>query len=111
MQMDRNLNEDGRGKYALVLLRSLLNYVGSGPFDGHAPNIQAALDTLRDAGALDLGNSTDTEFFVIRLKDRSAEAALNAYATDAAQYDQEWAREVFALADKAKHHPCKKTPD
>lgn len=112
MRLDRNDN-GGRGKYALILLRKLESFETTGTFGpAYTPEVQAALDTLDKAGALDWGMAeTDAEFFLIRLKDRSAAPALHAYAVDACEYDQEWAREVFALADAARAHPNKKTPD
>ncbi len=103
MKMDRNENEDGLGKYALVLLRKLRPVKGA---------VQDALSVLEREGLLDWGTSgTPAEFFLVRLKDRSAEAALRAYADDAMAYDAEWAQEVYLLADRAMHHPSKKTPD
>lgn len=113
MKMDRHINADGRGKYALILLRNLMQYECSGPFDGFAPNIQAALDELTSAGVIDFGNAgTDSEFFLIRLKDRHAAAALSAYARSAEEYGEtEWAKEVRALATVAAMHPSKKQPD
>ncbi len=85
MKLDRNINPDGRGKYALIKLRELY---------------------------IDHGDTPDTEFFVIRLKDKYAEAALRAYA-DAAIIDgeSEWGLEVGALAAKAAAHPNKRKPD
>ena len=113
MKMDRHINADGCGKYALILLRRLMQYEGSGPFDGFAPNIQAALDELSKAGVLDFGMAnTDGEFFLIRLKDRHAAAALSGYARSAEEHGEtEWAEEVRTLATKAAMHPGKKRPD
>lgn len=109
MKLDRNDNSDGLGKYALILLRELRRYETLGTFNAE---ISAALETLEKAGALDWGNAgSGGEFFLIRLKDRGAEAALRAYADDAVGYDTEWAHEVYGLAGRAKHHPSKKTPD
>ena len=113
MKLDRNIQErNGLGKYALIKLRELEYFAGHvSTFELWTPEVREAFGLFEDCHALDWGNTADSEFFVIRLKDRSAAAALNAYATDAAQYDQEWAREVFAMADRAAAHPSKKTPD
>ena len=113
MQLDRNINEDGCGKYAVINLRRLNDvHSHAGTFHRWSPAIEEALKTLDEAGCLDWGKAGgDSEFFLIRLKDRSAEAALRAYANDAAQYDGVWAAQVADLADVAAAHPAKKTPD
>lgn len=61
--------------------------------------------------SVDFGNTPDTEFFVIRLKDKHAATALAAYATSAYQGDIEYAHEVMELASRAFHNPNKKQPD
>jgi hypothetical protein len=86
MKLDRHINPDGRGKYALINYR-----------------------TLR----VELGDTPETEFFVIKLKDKYAMAALYAYA-HAAELDgeHEWADEVRALAARSgPAHPLCHTPD
>lgn len=105
MKLDRNLNPDGRGKYALVLMREIPEN------DLDRDEVESALSTLNHHGCLDYGEAADNEFFVIRLKDRSAEAGLFAYSKDAESYDMEYAAEVRALADKAATHLNKKQPD
>lgn len=106
MKLDRNINRNGVGKYALILLRNTATV--SEQESGH---VEAAINTLNHAGCLDYGEARDNEFFVIRLKDQNAEAALRAYAKAAETHDPEWAHEVAALADKAANHPRKKRPD
>lgn len=94
MRLDRNINADGRGKYALVLMRKL---VGDIP-----PDTAAALDLLQERGLLDFGEAyTEREFFVIRLKDRYAAEALEAYANEAGKADSEYADEIREMADRA----------
>src|ERR1051326_5459170 len=99
MKMDRNIpGNNGRGKYALLLLRRLEAYEDQNTFGGLRPDIAAALKTLEDAGIIDWGIAeTESEFFLIRLKDRCAQAALLAYAREASTFDVEWAAEVERL--------------
>jgi hypothetical protein len=87
MKLDRNINPDGKGKYALIKLREK-------PF------------------VVDFGDTPDSDFFVIRLKDKYAAPALLAYSLAAREDgDIEWADEVFRLAEKAANHPGKRKPD
>lgn len=73
MNLDRNENKDGKGKYALILLRQLQP---ANPHDIHALAQQVA----RKPDCIDLGNrGSDSEFFVLRLKDKYAADALEAY--------------------------------
>jgi hypothetical protein len=106
MKLDRNINENGDGKYALLLLRR---------FDKLNEQDQcfarAAFRTLEALGILDWGGGGDEEFFVIRLRDKHASWALAAYAKSARHDDAEFADEVQALADKAYCHPNQKRPD
>lgn len=112
MKLDRNVNGDGRGKYALILLRKLAEFEGPGTFDGVSPNIAAAIDTLDKAGLIDWGIvGTESEFFVTKLKDKNAAPSLFAYAQRAAEDDPEWAAEVRRLAERAACSPWLKTPD
>lgn len=95
MKLDRNINSDGRGKYALLNWRT---------------------------SKIEFGNTPNTEFFVIKLKDRFAAPALRAYAESVEKFAneigghegielQEYAGEIFALAETAIDHPLQKTPD
>lgn len=84
MKLDRNVNSNGRGKYAIINLRTNL---------------------------VEWGDTPDQEFFVIKLKDKYAEAALMAYANAANADDSEYAHEVRELALRAKEHPLKRRPD
>lgn len=86
MKLDRNINATGIGKYALINLRK--NTVEWGSV------------------------GSDDEFFVFKLKDVYAPAALEAYAAAAEPFDPEWAAEVRELASRAGiNHPHCKTPD
>jgi hypothetical protein len=111
MKLDRNLSDNGRGKYALLLLRRLQNFE-AGTFGELAPQIASAIETLDKAGLLDWGiTGTESEFFVTRLKDRYAAPSLYAYANAAAGEDPEWAAEVSALARVAEASPWQQRPD
>ena len=104
MKLDRNINADGLGKYALLKLRNLRR---------GDPAVDAALRTLDEAGILDWGNTVDSEFFVIRLKDKYADDALFRYALSA-RHDGEddYGREIEEMAERAgPNHPNCKKPD
>ena len=103
MKLDRNLNPDGRGKYALLKLRRQAQ-----PF---SPDLQECAQKLKDAGLLDFGGTPETDFFVIRLKDKYAAPALGAYAAAALRDDPEYAEEIFTLAGMAAAHPNQRMPD
>ncbi len=112
MKLDRNIpGNEGRGKYALILLRKLAAYEPEGAFA--ASPVMDAIALLDREGLIDWGlQGSDSEFFVMRLKDRSARPALLAYAADARSYDSEWAAEVRELAaHSGPSHPGCKTPD
>lgn len=64
MRLDRNISKFGMGKYALVLLRHL---------PVAAPKLLSFLDENGiEPEVIDFGNTEDSEFFVIRLRDRFA---------------------------------------
>ncbi len=113
MKLDRNEGVEGRGKYALLKLRSLENFRGPGPFADVDPEIVNAIQLLESEGLLDWGAvNTESEFFVIRLKDRNAKAALMAYAESVREKDGEFADEVVDLALRAgDYSPFCKDPD
>lgn len=128
MKMDRNINPNRRGKYALLKLRRLSEIEAWDGGEGEALDRQAALDAialLERAGILDWGLvGTDGEFFVIRLKDKYAGAAIegyaNAVAADARQEPDvksskdkfQWSVEVLKLAERAGPlSPFCKQPD
>jgi len=105
MKLDRNLTNDGRGKYAVVRLRRI---------DGAPPELKQALDLLITGGfvTMDAPGGED-EFFVIMLKDAYAQPALVAYANAAlADGEIEYAGEVLDLAARSgRSHPLCKKPD
>lgn len=75
MKLDRNINKDGTGKYALLKLRPA----------AHArvndPAVAEALQVLQCAGLIHWGDEGPGEqFFVMKYKDRFTHPALKAYA-------------------------------
>lgn len=113
MKLDRNINANGRGKYALLKLRKLDEFSYSNdPFQEVDSEIAEAIQTLEKAGILDWGNTPETEFFVVRLKDKYAGDTLARYAACASADDLEYANEVAAMANRAgRNHPFCKSPD
>jgi hypothetical protein len=88
VKLDRNINPDGLGKYRLWNER-------------------------RQAWDDDCAPGEPSEFFVIKLKDRHARAALLAYAASVeARGDFEYEREIIDLANRAGTcSPFCKDPD
>jgi ribulose-5-phosphate 4-epimerase/fuculose-1-phosphate aldolase len=83
MKLDRNINKDGRGKYALVNIREL---------DGFAEDsaVRNAFEILRKHGVVTLGNENPgQQFFVMKYKDRFTAPALFAYARAIRDYVRE----------------------
>jgi hypothetical protein len=114
MRLDRNTNPDEHGKYALLKVRRLNDFREQSAFGPLAPKIAEAIKILEAVGAVDWGApNTESEFFVIRLKDKYAQGALNEYAL-AAYRDGEtaFADDVRGLATRAgpDNQWCKK-PD
>lgn len=105
MKLDRNIPPQHRGKYALIKLRVA------------QPKVRITTDPTEpimaevESRAIDFGNTPDTDFFVIRLKDRYAAPALAAYAMAAYADDAEYGLEVLNLAKLAAEHPYQKGPD
>ena len=102
MKLDRNIEFGGIGKYALLKLRKVKDHRG-GTFGEIRPKcIAVAFKVLERHGFLDWGHkNTESEFMVIRLKDKYAQAALTAYADAAEKDDPEWATEVRELAARS----------
>lgn len=114
MKLDRHINVDKRGKYALLKLRCLDDWLQSGAFAEVPQTVRDAIKTLEDVGMIDYGTSgTESEFFVVRLKDRYAQNALMAYATTAyLDGEKEFASDVQELAYRAgPASPFCKKPD
>jgi len=109
MKLDRNITNPRRGKYALIKLReATLTPLNStaGP-DGKLVVNEYSVE----AKHVDFGDTEDSDFFVIRLKDKYAVKALLAYAAAAALDDPEYANEIRELVLLAVNHPNRKKPD
>lgn len=108
MKLDRNANPSGMGKYALVNLRKVPKNLQT------EQGILSAIDpAVWKPSIIDFGKAGDSdEFFVLRLKDKYAHAALTAYAQAARADDPEYAAEVEELLSRAGPNSiyCK-TPD
>lgn len=111
MKLDRNINQDGRGKYAILQLRKLATYEPAETFGKSA--VMDAVALLDKEGLIDWGQTgTEREFFLIRLKDKYARAALCAYADKAVHDDAEYAEEIMEMACRAgPSSPFCKRPD
>lgn len=112
MKLDRNIGRPD-GKYALILNRKLDEIRAQNPSQSLPPDITMALAVLRGAGVIDDGpKGSPGEFFVIRLRDKYAPAALHCYSMEAEADDMEYGREVLELASRAgRHSPFCKRPD
>lgn len=106
MQLDRDINQDGKGKYALINLRKL----PGGRIDT-AADLAAAI--LANPESVEFGRVGDPdEFWVVKLKDKHAEEALRAYAVAASGDDIQYAAAVERLAGRAgPNSPFCKAPD
>lgn len=111
MKLDRNINANGRGKYALLKLRKMDEVTTRFTELGKA--VLDAVALLEREGILDWGNTVKSEFFVIRLKDEYADDALFRYALSARiAGDDDYAREIIEMAERAgPSHPNCKKPD
>lgn len=109
MKLDRE--RFGRNKYGLIKNRRV-DEIMVGTEEYTKMKLQDALTALKDLGVLDAGDSPDTEFFVMRLKDRFAGPALQTYAMHASAHDIEYGTEVNRLAKRSgMSHPFCKLPD
>jgi len=105
MKLDRDINSNGKGKYALLNLRKL-------PGDLRTPQ-ELADAILAHPEAVEWGCvGEQDEFFVIKLKDKYANSALHAYAQAAMADDPEYADAVSQMTDRAGlNSPFCKRPD
>lgn len=103
MKLDRNINKDGKGKYALVRLRNI----------NKGDEAYALLARLHELGHLDWGcTGQPDEFFVIKLRDKYSPNAITAYSDavmkDSSRHEQpkcndlvRYALDVQKLAERA----------
>lgn len=108
MKLDRNLTGNaGRGKYALLKLRVFDDLT-----EPAVERAEAAFDELLKLGILDFGMTPETEFFVMRIKDKYAASGLYGYANAAHIDDPEYAEEIEEMAMRAgPTSPFCKKPD
>ncbi|MDR6954201.1 ATP phosphoribosyltransferase regulatory subunit HisZ [Ancylobacter sp. 3268] len=120
MKLDRNLNAEGDGKYALIRKRRIREIRaqaagGDQSAIADAELMDSALAVLEELGVLDDSVvGTEGEFFVFRLRDVFAEPALRAYAqaVRATGDGDEYAAEIDEMADRSgPHNPHCKYPD
>jgi hypothetical protein len=111
VKLDRNLGgNQGQGKYALLNIRKIDSFPKNSI---STKEVHQALMLLAEHGVLDWGEvGSDSEFFLIKLKDEYALPALKAYANAAEDDDFEYATEVRDLAHRSGRYSkfCKK-PD
>jgi hypothetical protein len=109
MDLDRNINSDGKGKYALINLRKIEGNPQT------AEELAAAI--LKNPEAVEFGRvGEQDEFFVIKLKDFHADAALYAYVQDIRNHgdssQEQYALQVEQLGHRAGvGNPFCKKPD
>jgi hypothetical protein len=110
MKLDRNVEGGHGNKYGLIKNRrieELRKPNGALPGD-----LTEALLVLNEYGILDWGCTPETEFFVIRLKDKGANPALAAYSGQYYASDKEYSDEVFDLSKRSGiYHPNCKAAD
>lgn len=105
MKLDRNLNPGGKGKYALINLRKIVGDPRT------AQEMAAAIVANPDALQLGVVGEPD-EFWLIKLKDKYAAAALQAYADAAQADDPEYANQVREMVQRSgQNSPFCQTPD
>jgi hypothetical protein len=120
MKLDRNGPRGNMGKYAAINVRRIKTL--SPQEREEATDLMARLDAM---GIVESGQRDGpNEFFLIKLKDKFAVPALDAYAQAvvSAAYDcsddvppdeglLEYFRDVNELVERAANHPLKKQPD
>jgi len=120
MKLDRNINGTGRGKYGLIKNRRV-EEIRDAAKAGDTSAVQEhgkvvlALGVLAEAGIIEWGEpGTESEFFVIKLRDKYANPALVGYANRVLDDgdDPEYAFEIAKLAHRCgTHSPFCKKPD
>jgi hypothetical protein len=116
MKLDRNVNGTGRGKYGLVNNRKLLEVLADMSPDQsiyRKERVEDAIAILQNLGILDWGTKgTESEFFVINLRERFAHVALDSYAHVARMSDLEYATDIQDLVNRSgPYSPFCKIPD
>lgn len=87
MKLDRNVNRDGSGKYALIKLREVAKFKENPDWAREAEEIKEALILLDRRGIIHWGNEGIGEnFFVMKYKDRFTAQGLTGYADSVFQH-------------------------
>ena len=105
MDLNRKTNANGIGKY--IVIRTDV-------FDEVPTTVEALLEAIQQhPESVEFGKVGDpNEFFVIKLKDENADAALIGYASAASHKDPDYASAVAELALRSgQYHPNCKSPD
>jgi hypothetical protein len=105
MKLVRNTPGSDTGKYILIR---------KDKFSEPPETVEELIEAIKThPDSVEFGRVGDpNEFFVIKLKDENADAALIGYASAVADKDPEFASDVAELALRSgKYHPCCKTPD
>lgn len=105
MDLDRNINPSGKGKYALINMRKIQGDPRT------AEDLAAAI--LANPEAVEFGEAGGPdEFWLIKLRDKYSKASLEAYAAAVGSDDPEFADAVWDLSRRAgKDSPFCKSPD
>ncbi len=105
MELDRDINVDGKGKYALINMRKI-------PTSPRTPQ-ELAEAILKNPECVEFGRvGTEQEFFVIKLKDAFSQVALKAYSNEAYSHDPQYSDRILNLAERAgTDSPFCKLPD
>lgn len=87
MKLDRNTNNDRRGKYALVNMRKLKPIIDGSPHNANTQAVTHAISLLCEQGLITFGTeSPGDQFFVMKYKDKFTADGLQGYATAAAEW-------------------------
>lgn len=102
MKLDRKINGSGGGKYGLVRNRRLAEIRAWSGGDGEIAYqlaVEEAVALLERAGVIEWGYpEAESEFFVVKLRDKYAHAALYSYYRLARFDDVEYAEDIHELA-------------
>lgn len=116
MKLQRNLSDDGTGKYALIRLDKLReaglldHFIGALESGGFIFGPQDDAQDLNDF--VELNRKSDPEeAVVLKLKDQFAPVALYAYADCWTHADPEFANDIAEMATIAKAMPNRKMAD
>jgi len=105
MKLNRNESAGGIGKY-IVIKTEGLEEIPTTP-------VELAAAILKHPECVQFGKVGDPdEFFVLKLKDENADAALFAYSDKVMRTDIEYGEDIYNLAERSGlNHPHCKTPD